>query len=139
MIRVAGYGLSAIAAWGFYGSWIAVEVPGPGSLSSRLVAALILCLFGGFSAALVLMSFPWILAVWIHRSVRRSRATYFTFVGALLMVFVGCAASSLSPKPLFVEDQTFLEGVLIAFERQGVCLALAGTIVGLGYWFLAEK
>jgi hypothetical protein len=55
------------------------------------------------------------------------------------MILVGCAASSVSPKPLFIEDQTFLEGVFIALERQGVCLALAGAIIGAGYWFLAEK
>lgn len=55
------------------------------------------------------------------------------------MVLIGCAASSLSPKPLFIEDQTFLEGVLIALERQGFCLALAGTIIGIGYWFFAER
>jgi hypothetical protein len=55
------------------------------------------------------------------------------------MISIGCAASSVSPKPLFIEDQTFIEGVLIALERQGACLALAGTILGLGYWFLAEK
>lgn len=124
-------------AWAFYVSWIVVEVPG--SFSSRVLAALILCVFGGFSAALVLMGLPWTLAVWVYRNVRWSGAAYFTCVGALLMFLVGCAASSLSPKPLFIEDQTFFEGALIAVERQGICLTLAGMIVGLGYWFLAER
>lgn len=141
VIMVTGYALSSAVAWVFYLSWIAdaAEVGGPASLQSRLFAALILCVFGGFSAALVLMILPWALIVWIHRKVQWFGAPYFGCAGALLMVSMGCAASSVSPKPLFIEDQTFIEGVLIAFERQGVCLALAGTIIGLGYWFLAEK
>ena len=55
------------------------------------------------------------------------------------MVLAGSAVSSISPKPLFIEDQTFMQGVLIAIERQGLCLALAGATLGLGYWFLAER
>ena len=61
------------------------------------------------------------------------------YAGATLMILVGCMASSLSPKPLFMEDQTFFEGVIIALERQGLCLAVAGAVLGLGYWFFAEK
>jgi hypothetical protein len=55
------------------------------------------------------------------------------------MILIGCVMSSVSPKPLFIEDQTFLEGALIALQRQGVGLALAGMIIGLGYWFFAER
>jgi hypothetical protein len=142
LVRVASYALSATVACIFYVNWIAVEVgdiPGPSSLSGRLLAASILCVFGGFSAALVLMALAWILVVWIFRWIPLPGAAYFSCAGASLMVLIGCAASSMSPKPLFIEDQTFLEGVLIAFERQGVCLALAGSIIGLGYWFLAER
>lgn len=84
MIRVIGYGLSAIAAWVFYLIWISVEVPGSGSLSDRLLAALIFCLFGSFSAALMLMSFPWVVAVCFYRKARWSGAAYFGCVGALL-------------------------------------------------------
>lgn len=110
VIRVAGYAMSAILAWVFYVSWIAAEGPGPGGLRDRLFAALFFCMFGGFSAALVLMTLPWTLVVWMHRKVRLSGAAYFACAGALLMILVGCAVSSVSPKPLFVEDQTFLEG-----------------------------
>src|ERR1700761_9096961 len=94
MIRVVGYGLSAVAAWAFYLTWIAIEFAGPGSLPNRLFAALFVCLFGGFSAAVVAMALPWMLAVWIYRKTRFSGAAYFTCLGALLMFLVGCAASS---------------------------------------------
>ena len=89
--------------------------------------------------AIVVMPLPWALVLWIYSRVKWSGVVYFAGIGALLMLLIGSAASSVSPKPLFIEDQTFLEGVLIAFQRQGVCLALAGTIIGLGYWFLAER
>jgi hypothetical protein len=138
VIRVTGFALSSAIGWVFYLSWIAAEV-GPGSLPNRLTAALILSVFGGFSAALVLMILPWPLVVWIYSNVQRFGAIYFGCAGALLMICLGCAASSVSPKPLFIEDQTFIEGVLIAFERQGLCLALAGSIIGFGYWFFAEN
>jgi len=122
----------------FYVTWIAVEV-GAGSFRDRLIAALVLCAIGGFSAALVLMTLPWALVVWLRRAVRLSGPAYFACAGTLLTILVGCAASSLSPKPLFVEDQTFFEGVLIALQRQGVCLAIAGAVIGFAYWFSTEK
>jgi hypothetical protein len=85
------------------------------------------------------MTLPWILVVWIYRWIKLPAFAYFPCASALLMVFAGSAVSSMSPKPLFIEDQTFMQGVLIAIERQGICLALAGAILGLGYWFLAER
>ena len=142
LIRVAGYALCALAAWVFYVGWIVfatARLSGPSSLSTSIFAAVFLCVFGGFSAALILMTLVWILVVWIHCKVRLPGATYFVCAGTLLMVLIGCVSSSLSPKPLFVQNQTFFEGVLIALERQGVCLALAGTVIGSGYWFFAER
>lgn len=141
MIRVAGYALSAIVASVFYIVWVVAELSfsNPGTLQDRLLAASIFFFFGGFLAALVLMTAPWMLIVWTYRRTRFSGAAYFACAGAVLTILVACTASSLSWKPLFIEDQTFLEGVFIALERQGVCLALAGVIFGLGYWFLGEK
>lgn len=139
MLRVAAYALSSLVAFVFYVSWIAGEVPGPGSFSNRILAALFLCMFGGFSAAIVSMTLPWIVVVWIYRKLRLSGAVYFALLGGLMMVVAGSVTSSVSPKPLFIEDQTFFGGVLIALQRQGVCLTMAGTIIGLGYWFLGEK
>lgn len=138
VIRVAGYALSVTASLVFYVSWIAAEV-GPGNLRSRITAALFFCMFGGFSAALVSMILPWVLVVWIYRKVRLSGVVYFACAGALLMILLGSVTSAVSPKPLFIEDQTFFEGMLIALQRQGLCLALAGAIIGFGYWSLAEK
>ncbi len=138
-IRIIGYTMSAGAAWLVYFSCLAAEVPGPGSMSERLLAALIVTLVGGFSVALVLMTLPWMLTVWIYLKVRPSGPAFFACAGVLLMVLLGCVASSLSWKPLFIEDQTFWEGVLIALKRQGVILALAGATIGLGYWLLAER
>jgi hypothetical protein len=139
MIRAAGYALSAIVACIFYVSWIAVTVAGPGFLWDRLIAALFFSVFGGFAAALVFTILPWILVVWIFHVARLQGAAYFACTGTLAMIVFGCIASAISPEPLFVEDHTFLQGVSTALARQGLCLALAGTIMGLAYWFFAER
>ena len=139
-IRVAGYAVSSAVASVFYIGWIIVEAGGgPGSFQTRLIAALILYMFGGFSAALVLMTLPWAAVVWISRKAQALGPLYFACSGALSMLLVGCVASSASPKPIFVEYQSFWEGALITLKRQGACLALSGMIIGFGYWFLAER
>jgi hypothetical protein len=43
------------------------------------------------------------------------------------------------PKPFWIEDQTFLEGAMVAVERQGVCLLLSGIAVGACYWWLERR
>src|SRR5579862_5137125 len=139
LVRMVGYASSAIVASAFYVSWIAAESPGPSSMRDRLYAALFFYAFGGFAATFVLMTLPWAVAVWMYRKVQLAGAAYFACAGALLMILVGCAVSSVFPKPLFVEDQTFLRGVAIALQRQGVCLVLAGVIFGIGYWLFVEK
>ena len=138
VIRMAGYALSCTVGGAFYMGWIMVEAR-PGSFQTRLIAALILCVFGGFSAAVVLMAPPWALIVWISGKMKSLRAVYFAGSGAVSMILVGCAASAASPKPLFIDDQTFWESFLITLERQGVCLAISGMIIGFGYWLLAER
>jgi hypothetical protein len=60
-------------------------------------------------------------------------------VAALLSLAIGCATSSLSPKPLFIEDQTFLEGCMIAVQRQGAGLVLTGLVFGLTFWLVSER
>jgi hypothetical protein len=138
LIRIAGYALSSVLASAFYIGWIIVEA-GPGGLRTRAVAALIFYLSGGFAATLLLMTLPWALIVWITQKTASFRAIGFLCSGALCVLVIGCIVSSLLPKPLFVEDQTFLEGLLITLERQGILLALSGVILGFGYWFLAER
>lgn len=141
LIRVAGYALSALLAGIFYVCWIAIvtSFSSPGSFRDQLFAALFFSVIGGFSAALLVMSALWIAVVWTFHRIRRSAVAYFAGAGAILMLLAGCVTSSLFPKPFFVEDQTFFQGVLIALERQGLCLALTGAVLGFGYWFFAEK
>ena len=64
---------------------------------------------------------------------------YFTALGAVLTILFGCAASSLAPKPLFIEDQTFSEGFVIALQRQGIGFLSTGLLFGLTYWYLSER
>jgi hypothetical protein len=96
-------------------------------------------IFGGFVPALGLMIAPWLLVVRGYRQVQLPGWIYFSAVGAVSTVVVGCVTASLAPKPLFIEDQTFLEGAIVAAERQGVCMLLAGLLFGLTYWILSER
>jgi hypothetical protein len=63
----------------------------------------------------------------------------FPGVGALLVFTLGCTAASLSPKPLWIEDQTFREGAVIAAERQGLCLLVCGIVFGGCYTWLDRQ
>lgn len=140
--RISGYLFSAVLASLFYFVWFLVFLksrPGQTSLTFNLGFACIFLIIGGFGPALALMSLPWIVAVWGYRRLRCRGQVYFAGIGAFLTLVISCATASLAPKPLFIEDQTFFEGVKIAAERQGVCFVLAGTIFGLSYWFLSER
>jgi hypothetical protein len=75
----------------------------------------------------------------IAQFVASLRALYFSTMGAALIFLVGCAMSSLAPKPLFIEDQTFFEGFRIAVERQGLVFVLAGAVFGCLYWLVSER
>ena len=98
------------------------------SLSVRFLLASFFSL--GVVAVLLLMIVPWTLAVSTYRKMHWSGRIYFPAVGAFLMFVLGCAVASVAPKPLFIEDQTFWEGVLTAAERQG----LAFIVTGLAFW-----
>jgi hypothetical protein len=137
--RAVGYMLSAVVASAFYVLWIAALPIGRGRLSDHLLAGSFLYLMEGLPLTLLLMALPWTMVVWTWPKVPLSGVAYFASAGAFLMLLMGCVASSLSPKLLFIEDQTFLQGFVIALERQGVCLAIMGAIIGLGYWFSAER
>lgn len=92
-----------------------------------------------FAPALLLMILPWWLAVSVYRKLRLPGQLYFPGVGALLVFVLGCTTASLAPKPLFVEDQTFLQGATIAAERQGIAFLLAGLAFGACYWFFSGR
>ncbi len=95
--------------------------------------------FDGFLQALLLLILPWTAAVWVRRKFRWSDRLYFPAAGALLLFVIGCTAASISPKLLFIEDQTFLQGALIAAQRQGFCFVISGAAFGASYWFISKR
>ena len=141
--RSVGYLLSAIAASLIYVCWLFTEITSARANVARSVfdlgLSLVIWLTGGFSAALVLMVFPWIIAVSAYRRLRWSSRIYFPVVGAVLVFVIGCATTSVSPKPLWIEDQTFFEGARIAALRQGASFFVSGVVFGAVYWFLCER
>jgi hypothetical protein len=146
--RSLAYVASALSASLFYCAWIFCEllVSNRGSheqfiglLSASIFASISFLLFGGFGLVFLALTLPWAVTVRVFPKGRWSGKPYFTFVGAILVLVLGCLISSAMPKPLFIEDQTFTEGVLIAAKRQGICFALAGSVFGASYWFLSER
>jgi hypothetical protein len=126
----------------FYIVWDTVFIrvqPDKTTWGVNLEVAIVFSIVGGFGPALALMSLPWILAVWGYRKLRCYGQVYFAGIGAVLLLVIGCATASLFPKPFFIEDQTFIEGIKIAVERQGICFFLAGAFCGFSYWFLSER
>jgi hypothetical protein len=140
--RMVGYLASFSSASLFYLVWFAVQNRTSDShvtVLFQIGIAFFFWLFGGMAAAFVLMAFPWYLAVVWHGRLQRSGLMCFSLIGAATTTAIGCATSSLAPKPLFVEDQTFLEGFMIAIQRQGVCLMFTGLVFGLTFWFVSER
>jgi len=140
--RLVGYLASVTSASLFYVGWFAVQNRTPDGRVTVLFNigfAFFFWLFGGMGAAFVLMAFPWYLAVVWHARLQRFGLMYFSLIGAAITIALGCGTSSLFPKPLFVDDQTFLEGFIIAFQRQGVCLLLTGFVFGLTFWLVSER
>jgi hypothetical protein len=149
--RSLGYLVSTLFASLFYVAWIFCELLRSSSLTGltsrdtqaqfmEVVSALILfLLFGGFGLVFLPLILPWTVAVRVFPKARCSGKLYFTLVGAVLIFVIGCLMSSLIPKPLFIEDQTFFEGLLVAVKREGICFVLAGSVFGASYWFLCER
>ena len=139
--RMVGYLASFSSASLFYLVWLAVQNRTSAShvtVRFQIGFALFFWIFGGMAAALVLMAFPWYLAVVWHGRLQRSGLMYFSLIGAAITTVIGCATASLAPKPLFIEDQTFLEGFMIAIQRQGVCMMFTGLVFGLTFWFVSR-
>jgi len=143
--RVTGYAVSAILASLIYFVWLTVSTTfgGVGTTHPGLIFGFGFALFflfvGGFAPALLLMIVPWAIAVWAHLKTRWDGRIYFPGVGALLVFTLGCTTASISPKPFWIEDQTFLEGAVIAAQRQGVCLLLSGIAFGACYWWIERQ
>ena len=138
-----GYVSAFVAASLLYVGWFTVANRAPGgsdvTIPFRIGVAVFFWAFGGVAAALVSMALPWSLAVIWASPLKRFSLVYFLTLGAVLMILFGCAASSLAPKPLFIEDQTFSEGFVIALQRQGIGLLSTGLLFGLTYWYLSER
>jgi hypothetical protein len=139
--RLVGYLASVTTATLFYVVWVVVQNWTPASHVTVLFSigiAFFFWLFGGLGAAFVLMALPWYLAVVWQRRLQRF-GLYFPVIGAATTMVIACCTSSLSPKPLFVDDQTFIEGFTIAVQRQGICLLLTGFVFGLTFWLVSER
>ncbi len=138
--RLVGYLASVASASLFYGVWLVISDWTPDSdVLFNIGVVFFFWLFGGMGAAFVLMAFPWYLAVVWHDRQQRFGLMYFSLVGASTTIVIGCGTSSLSPKPLFIEDQTFLEGFVVAVQQQGICLLLTGFVFGLTFWLVSER
>jgi hypothetical protein len=141
--RIVGYLASVASASLFYLVWFVVELEllpsGHAGLIFAIGFALFFWLAGGMGAALVSMALPWYLTVRGYGRLQRFGLFYFSLIGAATALVIGCGTSSLSPKPLFIEDQTFFEGFVIAAQRQGICLLLTGLTFGLTFWPVSER
>jgi hypothetical protein len=140
--RLVGYLASFVSASLMYLVWFVLwnkAADSHVSIRFRIGIAVFFWLFGGTAVALVVIAGPWYLAVILHDRLRRFGLMYFCLVGAVFTLAIGCATSSLSPKPLFIEDQTFLEGCVIAVQRQGAGLVLTGLVFGLTFWLVSER
>ena len=141
--RLVGYLASAASASLFYVVWSAVAFefgpPPHASIVFNIGLAIFFWFAEGMWAALGLMAVPWYLAVRGYGRLQCSGPVYYGLIGAATVLVVGSGASSLSPKPLFIEDQTFREGFMIAADRQGVCLLLTGLVFGLTFWLVSER
>jgi hypothetical protein len=143
----SAYILSFASASLCYVVALAVQI-GPGGAGGHDVVfalefAVVFWLVNGMAATLLLLMLPWYAAVRFPALVRTQsppvRLLAFAIAGAITTFVLGCATSALSPKPLFVDDQTFVQACLIAAERQGWCFLLAGAVFGVTLWFVSDR
>jgi hypothetical protein len=111
----------------------------PVGLGFSVLLASWLWLTGGFALTLFLMIVPWSLPVSVYGKLRWCGRIYFPAVGAFFLFALGCTTASTAWKPFFIEDQTFLEGVVTAAERKGIVFLLARIAFGASYWFFGER
>jgi len=142
--RIIGYAVGATLASLMYVGWFMEFTrsdPDVGQIDFgfRLAFASFFWLTEGFALTLFLMIAPWSLVVSAYGKFRRFGLFYFPAAGALIIFILGCTTASISWKPLFVEDQTFLEGAAIAAQRQGLGFGLAGIAFGVCYWLFGER
>jgi len=144
-INFVAYALSALLASLIYVVWVSVSIAfdkagttHPGFLFG-LGFAFVFLFVGGFGLALLLMIVPWAIVVWAHLKTRWDGRIYYPALAALLLFTLGCTAAAISPKPIIVEDQTFLEAAMITAQREGLCLLFSGIAFGACYWWLQRR
>jgi hypothetical protein len=143
--RVSQYAASAALASLVFMVWTAIAAANYGALSNRtglrfvVGFAIVFWLINGFAAALFLLILPWAIAVWVQVKTRWDARIFFPVAGAVLVFILACVTSALSPKPLFVDEQTFFAGVVITAQRQGFCLAVSGIVFGACYAWLDRR
>ena len=143
--RIVGYLAGTAAATLIYVIWdtcvthLSVAPAGRPSIKFEIGLAIFFAIFEGFGAAMLLIAPLWFLVALWRNLAPRLGALYFSTMGAALTFLAACAMSSLAPKPLFIEDQTFFEGFKIAVERQGVVFLVAGAVLGCVYWLVTER
>lgn len=144
-IDLVGYAVSAVLASLIYVVWLSVSIAfgeagttHPGLLFG-FEFAFVFLFVGGFGLALLLMIVPWAIIVWARLKTRWDGRIYYPGVGALLLFTLGCITAAISPKPLWIENQTFLEAAAITAQRQGLCLLFSGIAFGACYWWLERR
>jgi len=141
--RVIGYFVGALAASLIYIGWLLIGMTrlhgAAAEFGFNLGFSLLLWMTDGFGLTLVFVAVPWILAVWVCRILRWPGGVYFPLVGAISIFVIGCIMASVSPKPLWIEDQTFLQGAAIAAARQGLSFLVSGFVFGFAYWLISER
>ncbi len=144
-IDFAAYAVSAILASLLYVVWVSVSIAfdkagtDHPSFLFGFGFAFIFLIVAGFGLALLLMVVPWAIVVWARLKARWDGRIYYPALGALLVFTLGCTAAAISPKPLFIDDQTFLQAAVITAQRQGLCLLFSGIAFGACYWWLERR
>jgi hypothetical protein len=143
--RIAGYLAGTAAATLIYVIWdtcvthLSVAPPGRPSIIFEIGLGIFFAIFAGFGAAMLLIAPLWFMVTLSRKLAARFEGLYFSAMGAALTFLAACAMSSLAPKPLFIEDQTFLGGFRIAVERQSVVFLVSGAVFGCVYWLVTER
>jgi len=115
------------------------SAPGMYADSSIVFELTPVVLVGTILATAVWMFVPWILVLGISCQMRWSGPRFFMASGSGCGLLVGCIASFLMPKALFIEDQTFLQALIIFAERLGPMVFVSGLVGGWTYWSVAER
>jgi len=146
--RAAAYGLAILFAYITYATLtlIIYFVPqmrglgiGSGDVHSIVSVGSFFLAFDAFHWALIVLAAPWTFLVYFFGKLRTSGLIYFIVGGLLGTLLLGTVFSALGPKPLWIENQTFVEAFLIAVDRQGAIMAISGVVLGGTYWIWGES